>query len=74
MLICDLCRKRVQAYDSIVLYSKRIDYCKACKPKVVKLVKRIKKKKREIEERNKDNFDKEIRSIELILIEKMKGM
>ena len=33
MLVCDLCRKRVQAYDSLILYSKRVDYCEECEKK-----------------------------------------
>ena len=74
MLVCDLCKKRVEAYDSLILYSKRIDYCKTCKPKIKKIKNYMKKRMKQILQYNKDNFDKEARKAELMIIERMRGM
>ena len=72
MLVCDLCRKRVQAYDSLILYSKRIDYCKECERKVKKIKKEFDEKKKEILEKDGENADKEIKDLEMFLIAKIK--
>lgn len=31
---CDLCKKKVEKIDSIVLYKTKLDYCKECKDKI----------------------------------------
>lgn len=34
---CDICNKKGTIFDSIVLYSKSIDYCRECKEKAEKI-------------------------------------
>lgn len=39
---CDLCNKKVDRIDSIVLYRTKLDYCKECKDKIIKIKRAIK--------------------------------
>ena len=34
---CDICNKKADNIDSIILYTKRIDYCEKCKAKASKM-------------------------------------
>lgn len=72
MLVCDLCRKRVQAYDSLILYSKRIDYCKECERKVKKIKIGFQEEIKDILKKDGVNADKKIKDAEMFLIEKIK--
>lgn len=74
MLICDLCRKKAEIFDSIVLYSRRVDYCKQCRHKAKKLRYFMDKKINEIIRRNKIEVDKEIKAIEVVIINRVKRL
>lgn len=43
---CDICNREVTIFDTIVLYSKPIDYCRECREKAEKIKQEY---KREIE-------------------------
>ena len=34
---CDLCKKKVDKVESIVLYTQKLDYCKECESKAKKI-------------------------------------
>ena len=74
MLVCDLCRKKAEVFDSIILYSKRIDYCKECRHKAKKLKHFMDKKINEIIKCNKQELDKEIKRMEVIIIDRVKRL
>ena len=57
---CDLCKKKVDKVESIILYSKRIDYCKECKEKAS----RIKRAMQKSIQYYNDELDKQIKEAE----------
>ena len=40
---CDICNREVTIFDTIVLYSKPIDYCRECREKAEKIKQEYKK-------------------------------
>ena len=66
---CDLCNKKYNHINSLVLYSREIDYCDKCLKKIEKIQEEF---KREIKYQEVF-FDSALRNKEKQLIKKYKG-
>lgn len=62
---CDICGMQVFELDSIVLYRRKIDYCKDCKEQAEILKEKFRK---ELTERNKE-YDLDLRQMETNFIQ-----
>lgn len=65
---CDLCKKKVEKIDSIVLYKSKIDYCKNCEAKANKIKKAVVKSINY----HKEQADKEIEKSENVILGRYK--
>ena len=61
---CDICKKKVDKLDTVILYSKRLDYCEKCNKKVTKMRKTM---KYSIDYYNKE-YDEKLKQIEESII------
>ena len=61
---CDICKKKVDKLDTVILYSKRLDYCEKCNKKVAKMRKTM---KYSIDYYNKE-YDEKLKQIEESII------
>jgi len=65
---CDLCRKKANKIDSIVLYKTKIDYCENCKTKANEIKRALTKSMKYFN----DEFDRQITETEKNIIRRYK--